>query len=135
MLKNPTWDIFCTVVDNFGDIGVSFRLARQLAAEHEVAVRLWVDDLASLQQLCPELDPEQEVQFQHGVEVRHWAQNFPDVLPGDVVIEAFACDLPENYLAAMAARTVKPIWINLEYLSAETWVQGCHGLPDRKSVV
>ena len=129
MLKNPTWDIFCTVVDNFGDIGVSFRLARQLAAEHEVAVRLWVDDLASLQQLCPELDPEQEVQFQHGVEVRHWAQNFPDVLPGDVVIAAFACDLPENYLAAMAARTVKPIWINLEYLSAETWVQGCHGLP------
>ena len=129
MLSTPTWDIFCTVVDNFGDIGVSFRLARQLASEYTVAVRLWVDDLASLHKLCPELDPGLEVQFQHGVEVRHWPINFPEVLPADVVIEAFACDLPENYLAAMAARTVKPIWINLEYLSAETWVQGCHGLP------
>ena len=129
MLSTPTWDIFCTVVDNFGDIGVSFRLARQLASEHKVAVRLWVDDLASLHKLCPELDPRLEVQFQHGVEVRHWPRNFPEVAPADIVIEAFACDLPENYLAAMAARTVKPIWINLEYLSAETWVQGCHGLP------
>ena len=39
------WDIFCTVVDNFGDIGVTWRLARQLVAEHAVTVRLWVDDL------------------------------------------------------------------------------------------
>ncbi|WP_187492385.1 elongation factor P maturation arginine rhamnosyltransferase EarP, partial [Pantoea agglomerans] len=23
-----TWDIFCTVVDNYGDIGVTWRLAR-----------------------------------------------------------------------------------------------------------
>ena len=129
MLSCPTWDIFCTVVDNFGDIGVSFRLARQLASEYKVAVRLWVDDLASLHKLCPELDPGLEVQFQHGVEVRHWPINFPEVLPADVVVEAFACELPGNYLAAMATRTVKPIWINLEYLSAETWVQGCHGLP------
>jgi hypothetical protein len=28
------WDIFCKVVDNFGDIGVCWRLARQLQAEH-----------------------------------------------------------------------------------------------------
>ncbi|MDR2678109.1 MAG: elongation factor P maturation arginine rhamnosyltransferase EarP, partial [Zoogloeaceae bacterium] len=39
------WDIFCHVVDNFGDIGVCWRLARQLAGEHGLAVRLWVDDL------------------------------------------------------------------------------------------
>ena len=39
------WDIFCSVVDNFGDIGVCWRLARQLAAEHAANVRLWVDDL------------------------------------------------------------------------------------------
>ncbi|WP_157072023.1 elongation factor P maturation arginine rhamnosyltransferase EarP, partial [Cupriavidus sp. HPC(L)] len=40
-----SWDIFCTVIDNFGDIGVCWRLARQLAQEHGHAVRLWVDDL------------------------------------------------------------------------------------------
>ena len=46
-----SWDIFCTVVDNYGDIGVCWRLARQLAAEHGFAVRLWVDDLASFARL------------------------------------------------------------------------------------
>ncbi len=46
---------------------------------------------------------------------------------GGVVIEAFACDLPPAYEAAMAGRGC--LWINLEYLSAESWVEGCHGLP------
>ena len=50
------WDIFCTVVDNFGDIGVTWRLARQLVAEHSVTVRLWVDDLRAFERLCPEID-------------------------------------------------------------------------------
>ena len=36
--------IFCAIVDNFGDIGVCWRLARQLVAEHDVDVTLWVDD-------------------------------------------------------------------------------------------
>ena len=42
-----TLDLFCRVVDNYGDLGVCWRLARQLAGEHGVAVRLWVDALAS----------------------------------------------------------------------------------------
>jgi uncharacterized repeat protein (TIGR03837 family) len=52
-----------------------------------------------------------------------------DEVPGDVVIEAFGCTLPEPYLTAMAALPRPPRWINLEYLSAEPWVAGCHGLP------
>ena len=48
-----SWDIFCTVIDNFGDIGVCWRLARQLAQEHGHSVRLWVDDLASFARLAP----------------------------------------------------------------------------------
>ena len=47
----------------------------------------------------------------------------------DIVIEAFACDLPPAYVEAMTARSPAPVWLNLEYLSAETWVAGCHGLP------
>ena len=49
-------DIFCQVVDNYGDIGVCWRLARQLVAEHGYRVRLWVDDLPSFSRLCPQLD-------------------------------------------------------------------------------
>jgi uncharacterized repeat protein (TIGR03837 family) len=124
-----TCDIFCNVIDNFGDIGVAWRLARQLAAEHGLQVRLWVDDLASMQRICPEADPAQPVQSCRNVEVRHWNKPFPDATPADLVIEAFACNLPDHYLSAMASRERKPVWINLEYLSAEDWVLGCHCLP------
>ena len=55
-MRAESCDIFCTVVDNFGDIGVSWRLARQLANEHGMAVRLWVDDLTSFARLCPQVD-------------------------------------------------------------------------------
>jgi len=124
------WDIFCTVVDNYGDIGICWRLARQLVAEHGAAVRLWVDDLAAFARLCPEGNAGIAEQHCAGVAIRHWAQPFAaDVAPADVVIEAFGCALPENYVAAMAQRDNRPRWINLEYLSAEAWVADCHGLP------
>ena len=129
MPSTPDWDIFCNVVDNYGDIGVCWRLARQLAAEHGLSVRLWVDDLASLQKICPEVNPGLPFQRAAGVQIRHWVKPFPDEYPAAVVIEAFGCELPENYILAMAGREQKPVWINLEYLSAEEWVSGCHALP------
>lgn len=122
-------DIFCAVVDNYGDIGVCWRLARQLANEHGLAVRLWVDDLASFRKLCPEIVATQPIQQYRGVEIRHWQISFAEVTPAQLVIEAFACELPERYVQAMAVQTDKPVWLNLEYLSAEDWVAGCHGLP------
>ncbi len=142
MNKLHTCDIFCNVIDNYGDIGVCWRLARLLAHEHGVAVCLWVDDLGSLCKLCPELDTEMDRQHCRGVEVRRWYIKKPNVglgcanptyetngVPADLVIEAFACELPESYVAAMALRDHPPVWINLEYLSAEDWVEGCHKLP------
>ncbi len=122
-------DIFCTVVDNYGDIGVCWRLARQLANEQELTVRLWVDDLASFSKLCPEVIPTQAIQHRRGVEIRHWGILFAEVVPAQLVIEAFACELPERYVLAMSKLIDKPVWLNLEYLSAEEWVAGCHGLP------
>lgn len=124
----PSWDIFCAVVDYYGDIGVCWRLSRQLAAEHGFRVRLWADDLASLHRICPEIDPTLEVQTTRSVEVRQWTKPFPSVEPATVVVEAFACDLPESYIAAMAKSASRHVWINLEYLSAEGWVESCHGL-------
>ncbi|MEW5888236.1 MAG: elongation factor P maturation arginine rhamnosyltransferase EarP [Pseudomonadota bacterium] len=125
------WDIFCAVVDNYGDIGVTWRLARQLAAEHGLRVRLWVDDPHSLVRLYPGVDAVAMAQTRQGVELRRWLRPFPEQEAhdvGDVVVEAFACELPAAYLNAMAARKPQPCWINLEYLSAEDWVAGCHGL-------
>ncbi len=129
MKPRTHWDIFCNVIDNYGDIGVCWRLARQLASEHQLHVRLWVDDLVSFAKLAPELDPNCNTQNLIGVEIRHWVSPFSDIVPADVVIEAFACSLPERYIATMAAQHEKPIWINLEYLSAEPWIANYHGLP------
>jgi uncharacterized repeat protein (TIGR03837 family) len=122
-------DIFCRVIDNFGDIGVCWRLTRQLATEHGMQVRLWVDDLASLQRICPDTDVALEEQTCKGVEIRRWSNPFPAVSPAKVVIEAFGCEVPESYQSAMARAEFKPVWINLEYLSAEDWVASHHGLP------
>ena len=127
--KSSVWDIFCTVIDNYGDIGVCWRLARQLVDEHGVDVRLWVDDLGAFRHLCATINPALKQQDADGIDVRHWAADFPAIAPGDVVIEAFACRLPESFEAAMARRVPAPRWINLDYLSAEAWVSGCHALP------
>lgn len=122
------WDIFCRVVDNFGDIGVCWRLARQLAGEHGLQVRLWVDEPESLQPLCPAFDQQQERQVLQGVEIRRWHDEIAFGAVADVVVEAFACELPPAYIEAMAQRPSKPCWLNLEYLSAEDWIKGCHGM-------
>ncbi|HEX8885701.1 MAG TPA: elongation factor P maturation arginine rhamnosyltransferase EarP [Noviherbaspirillum sp.] len=125
-------ELFCRVVDNFGDIGVCWRLARQLAGEHGIAVRLWVDDLASFKRICAEVDQAAEEQLRQGVVVRRWHEAMALPAPadiGDAVVEAFGCVLPPAFEQAMAQRPVPPVWINLEYLSAEDWVTGCHGLP------
>ena len=123
------WDLFCSVVDNLGDIGVSWRLARQLAAEHAAEVRLWVDDLETFRALAPNLDVTADAQQLGDIEVRAWKTPFQPVEPAEVVVETFGCDVPAAYVDAMARRPRAPVWINLEYLSAEGWVDGCHGLP------
>lgn len=122
-------DIFCNVIDNYGDIGVCWRLAKQLANEHKLAVQLWINDLGSFAKLCPEADAALVKQTCHSVDVCLWCSDFLDAQPADIVIEAFACQLPQNYLEAMAHRQSQPVWINLEYLSAEDWVRDCHQLP------
>ncbi|SAK63831.1 hypothetical protein AWB79_03075 [Caballeronia hypogeia] len=125
-------DIFCAVVDNFGDIGVCWRLARQLRAEHGWRVRLFVDDLKAFHTLCPEVDTSLARQEAHGIEIEHWREPHhagETLAIADVVIEAFACELPHAYIAAMARRDPRPVWINLEYLSGEDWVADFHMRP------
>ena len=126
------WDIFCRVVDNYGDAGVAWRLARCLAREHGKPVRLWLDDPATLARLRPEVDAQAAAQVLEGVDIRRWAAGAPDPSRdgvAEVVVETFGCDTPEAYVEAMATCSPRPRWINLEYLSAEDWVEGCHALP------
>lgn len=109
------WDLFCRVIDNYGDIGVCWRIAAALGARGET-VRLWADDASALAWMAPQGAP--------GVEVGAFGAAGA---PGEVVVEAFGCDPPPDFVARMAI--ARPVWINLEYLSAEAWVERSHGLP------
>ncbi|WP_417283797.1 elongation factor P maturation arginine rhamnosyltransferase EarP [Comamonas sp.] len=121
-----TWDIFCQVIDNFGDVGVCWRTAAELV-ERGQSVRLWMDDASALQWMAPPPHPQ-------GLSVHGWPTahaQLPDVL-GDVVVEAFGCEIPQVMKQAIAQSPSKPpVWINLEYLSAEDYVERCHRLPSR----
>ena len=120
------WDVYCRVVDNHGDLGVCWRLCADLASRNE-RVRLWVDDAGALAWMAPLGAP--------GVRVHQWpdVQGKAEVTPGHAVIAAFGCELPHRVLAAMAAAQPPPVWINLEYLSAEDYVERSHGLPSLHS--
>ncbi len=114
------WDVFCRVIDNHGDIGVCWRLAADLATRGE-AVRLWLDDASALAWMAPD--------GLLGVTVLPWDDADGDTPPGDVVVEAFGCELPAAFVSGLARRALPPVWINLEYLSAEAYVRRSHGLP------
>lgn len=116
------WEIFCQVIDNFGDIGVCWRLARALADQGEgivQEVRLRVDDPSALAWMSPQGHPRVKI--------------LPFDAPPDpqlfthppIVIEGFGCNAPEAYLEAVRPQVL----INLEYLSAEGYVERSHGLP------
>jgi uncharacterized repeat protein (TIGR03837 family) len=130
--SGPLWDIFCTVIDNHGDLGVCWRLTRQLRDAGQ-RVRLWVDDASALAWMAPTARQEP------GIEVRPWAEasrasTLQSLPPADVWVEAFGCEIPDAFVAHFvdrveATRAQQPTWINLEYLSAEDWVPRMHGLP------
>ena len=131
------WDIFCQIVDNYGDAGVCWRLARSLSQMSihgdDIRIRLFCDDLKVLDQIAHGNATSFGASL--GIEVLPWhhaAQGdvieYPNTV-GDVVIEAFACAIPEEYIDAMVRSAKKPLWINLEYLTAESWADGMHLLP------
>jgi uncharacterized repeat protein (TIGR03837 family) len=122
------WDLICRVVDNYGDAGVSWRLARQLVHDHGIAVCLWIDRPETLQALLPPLDPQQAEQVVEGVTVRVLTEAATPDDDVTAVLESFGCGLPARYLQAMVSRDRPPCWVVLEYLSAESWVASHHGL-------
>jgi len=126
-MSTRSWHFYCAIVDNFGDIGVCWRLARQLVHERGQTVTLWVDLWEPARTIIAGL-PEAPVRAViEGVVVRPWSEAAAgEDLTGDVLIEGFGCALPAATLAQLAARARKPVWINLEYFSAEAWVPGFH---------
>lgn len=139
-----SWDIFCRVIDNHGDLGVCWRLSADLAQRGH-AVRLWVDDASALAWMAPNaLASNASATPSHAcssgapakVQVMAWEDHALVNGPNDVVVEAFGCELPEHFQALIAQSQLQSqrpspatVWVNLEYLSAEAYVAHQHGLP------
>lgn len=127
-------DLFCKVVDNYGDAGFCFRLARRLTellptfhhfTSSSPRIRLFCDkpELIQLFAGSPLLSQMQLL----GFELLLWqeAEQLITRTPyPDVVLETFSCELPRAYTDLL----IKPLIINIEYLSAQTWTHSVHGL-------
>ena len=118
--QSPSLDIFCRVIDNFGDAGVCGRLARQWSLEIGAKVRLFIDAPDVLQIILPP---------PHSFDVILWDESIEYPYAADMVIEAFACSLPESVILSMKNRPIPSVWVDLEYLSAENWVERFHAIP------
>lgn len=119
-----TLDIFCKVIDNYGDAGVCLHLARTLS-QQEVKVTLWCDQLKVLEQIQNHKDTSTP-----NLQLKEWPLLTKYDCP-DAVINAFNCRLDPAVIKAIQTkeRSGQPaVVINLDYLSAEDWVEGCHGL-------
>jgi uncharacterized repeat protein (TIGR03837 family) len=138
------FDIFCSVVDHYGDVGVSWRLAKRLAQTHfsnsdhftttsKDQLRLFCDRIDLVEQIAGEEGLREAISL--GVEILPWesanhavtAEYFPDV-----VIETFSCALPLAY-TELLKDYAQALIINVEYLSAEEWTVGAHGLASTPS--
>ncbi|MBW7924406.1 MAG: elongation factor P maturation arginine rhamnosyltransferase EarP [Burkholderiaceae bacterium] len=122
--------ILCRVVDNFGDAGVCWRFARQLAREHGWHVRLTIDRPELLARLGarPGIDA-----GRGAIAVEHWSAD-DSIARGDedVLVSAFGAEPPPALRASLAGAPRRPLWVQLEYLSAEEWVVSHHGLRSTK---
>ncbi len=124
------WNLVCRVVDNFGDAGVVWRLARQLAREHGLCVRLFIDRRDVLARLAPATADNGMVDgVVDGVTVCPLADDARVGRGADVVVAAFHARLPPAARRAVASSGA--LLIQLEYLTAERWIDSWHGLPSR----
>lgn len=123
-------DLFCRVIDNYGDAAICLRLSKQLAENFGCKVRLIIDNVDPLFRLCPKIEETNKIIKTHNLlSIIHWHQNEHVKFEGaNLVIEAFACTLDDHYINELAefAKTQHLAWVNLEYLSAETWIDKCH---------
>ena len=139
MVKNIT--LLCKVIDNFGDIGVVWRLARALkeCAAAPLDLRIIIDDLSAFASVAPGVDTEKDDQQFSGCRILRWSPgsaalagitSFFEENPPQVIIECFACGRPEWLETLLFDKgfpeTVQII--NLEYLTAEPYAEEFHKL-------
>jgi uncharacterized repeat protein (TIGR03837 family) len=128
-MQLSTLDLFCHVIDNFGDAGVAYRFASEFRQMHPACrIRVFIDKVDVLTGIDQSIDPGLVQQMCRGIEFIDYSTVGADVTESitcaDVLVELFGCFTPDWYLEKALFST--PLIINLEYLSAETWGAGYH---------
>ncbi|MCQ2584282.1 MAG: elongation factor P maturation arginine rhamnosyltransferase EarP [Treponema sp.] len=145
--KLPDITILADIVDNFGDIGVAWRLCRnifrnQAAGENpkqNISIRLVTNSLSSFAKINNQINPDlpfQECKCENGtIKVYDWTdydfcyRTFTDN-PPEVILEMFQCGQPDWLEKILFEDRVdyKVHIIMIDYLSAEPWVDDFHCL-------
>lgn len=108
-------DIFCEVIDNYGDVGVAYRLARELKRVYpNKKLRFIINKIQELNL----------IKKSENIEIIAYRDISLIVKPADLIIETFACKIPKEYMSK--AINFSKLIINLEYFSAEDWVDDFH---------
>ena len=127
-------DILCKVVDNYGDIGFAYRLARALSdLDPAPRLRLVVDDLSAFVSLDPAIDPTAAFQEVHGWTIVRWdspSESFISRRPR-ILIECFACGRPDwlENIVFDPNNKAECLIVDLEHLTAEKYAEDLHLMP------
>ncbi|WBF65707.1 MAG: elongation factor P maturation arginine rhamnosyltransferase EarP [Candidatus Kinetoplastibacterium crithidii] len=125
-------DIFCKVIDNYGDIGFSWRLANDLANNYNCVVRLIVDNLTTFSSIRSEINPSSKYQVIDNITILDWnSDHVLKIKPAELIIETFSCNIPDAYMQKIIKN--KSCWLTIEYLTAESWIEDYHLLPSKTS--
>ncbi len=114
-------NIFCDVIDNFGDAGVCLRLGRDLCNKKE-KVNLFCNDLEAIKKIIKKEDLDNQ-----NLKISLWPTKEDNIDLKDTVIQAFSVRLPDFIYSNIKKN--KALVINLEYLTAEPFADDCHKLP------
>ena len=137
-MKVNSIDIFCEIIDNFGDIGVVYRISKELKKIFQnVRIRIVLNRLEEFKAINKKVKDTdyQEIDGLICVTEKYVKENMESFGVSDVFIEAFGCNVPEEYVKA--AKENSKLWINLEYLSGEKWIEDfhlCESLIDSKTL-
>lgn len=126
-MELKTLDIFCEIIDNYGDIGVVYRTAKELQKIFpESKIRVFLNRLDEFKKINSQvLDlPSQNIDGIEYITFDYLRDNANELLTAQVIIEAFGCQIPEEYMEI--AYDNSELLINLEYLSAEDWIEDFH---------
>ena len=126
--------ILCKVVDNYGDIGFVYRLARNISELYpQIELRLIVSDLPSFAAMAPFVKEGLAKQSARGWQIFDWNsqdvcyKEFKNKIP-EIILECFQCGRPEWLDEILFAPEQKEIVriVNIEYLTAESWADDFH---------